>query len=480
MKVLFAAAESAPFVRTGGLAEVIGSLPKELRKQQIDVRVVIPKHGEIAERYRTEMTKQKEITVPLSWRKQYCGIESLEYNGVPFYFIDNEYYFKRRGLYGFGDDAERYAFFCRAVIEMLPHLDFTPQIIHCHDWHTSLISLFLRRLSYGENIRTLFTIHNLKYQGVFSKTVLGDVLGLGDEYFTKDSLEFYDQVNYMKAGIIYSDLITTVSPTYSQEILAPYFGEKLDGLLKNRSDNLYGILNGIDYDIYNPGTDQYIFANYDAESALTKKAENKKHLQQSLGLPVRADVPVIAVISRLAAQKGLDLLIHVLEEMLAALDIQMIVMGSGERRYQDLFAYAADKYPDKMAVNFTYQKPLAHQIYAASDIFLMPSLFEPCGLGQMIALRYGSVPVVRETGGLKDTVRSFNEISHQGNGFSFVNYNAHEMLFAVQRALRFYQDKDVWQKIVREAMSCDYSWCASAKQYIDLYHCLLAKNTRGN
>ncbi len=473
MQVLIVAAEAAPFVRTGGLAEVIGSLPKELRRQKVDVRVVIPKHGDMAAEYKNKMTLKKRLTVRLAWRRQYCGIEYLEYHGVPFYFIDNEYYYKRQGIYGYGDDGERYAFFCRAVVEALPQLDFTPQILHCHDWHAALAPLYLRRCSYAENIRTMFTIHNLKYQGVFSKNILGDVLGLGDEYFTIDGLEFYGMVNLMKAGIIYSDIITTVSPTYALEIQTPYFGERLEGLLRQRQNNLYGILNGIDYEVYNPETDPHIFARYGADSALEKKAENKLQLQQKLGLPQRADVPLMAMVSRLVTQKGLDLLAHVLEELLAVLDIQMVIMGSGEQRFENLFTYAAEKYPDKLAVILDYREPLAHRIYAAADIYLMPSLFEPCGIGQMIALRYGCVPIVRETGGLKDTVRSFNEYTGEGNGFSFANYNAHEMLFTVQRAVRFYHQKDIWQSIVKQAMQCDYSWRTSAKQYINLYQCLM-------
>jgi len=477
MKILCAASEGVPFVKTGGLADVIGSLPKELRKQGVDVRVVLPKYGDIPSRFTARMVCRKTLTVPLGWRNQYCGILELEQDGVPFYFIDNEYYFKRPGLYGFYDEAERYAFFGRAVLESLPHLDFVPQVLHCHDWHTGMIPVWLKahygHLSFYRQMLTVFTIHNLQYQGIFPRVILGDILGLSDDYFTIEGVEFYGQVNFMKGGLNFADLITTVSPTYAREIQYPFFGEKLDGLLKYKSGILHGILNGIDYEIYNPATDPLIFYPYDAASA-GRKQENKEKLQQQLGLPICKDVPLIGIISRLVSQKGLDLVAHVLEEILA-MDVQMVVLGTGEARYEELFRHMAGRYPHKLSANLFFSDELAHRIYAGSDLFLMPSLFEPCGLGQIIALRYGSLPVVRETGGLNDTVQSFNDYTGDGNGFSFTNYNAPDLLYTVRRAVGFYRRPEIWNKFRVNAMKSDFSWYKSAQKYQDLYKNIIEK-----
>jgi starch synthase len=474
MKVLFVASEGVPFVKTGGLGDVIGSLPKELQKQDVDVRLVLPKYGEISQEFRKKMTVKASFTVPLGWRNQYCGIEELLYNGLHCYFIDNEYYFKRQGVYGYGDDAERYAFFCRAVLEALPHLDFAPQILHCHDWQTGMIGAFLKahyqRNPYYTRINTIFTIHNLQYQGIFSKAILGDVLGLSEEYFTIDGIEYYGQINAMKAGLVFSDLITTVSNTYVEEIQTPYFGEGLDGLLRARNRDLYGVVNGIDYEVYNPETDPHISVTYDEKNV--QKQENKMKLQERLGLPVRPEVPLLAIVSRLVQAKGFDLLACFLEEILA-MDVQLVVLGTGEEQYQALFRHAAWRHPDKVSANIQFDERLAQQIYAASDLFLMPSRFEPCGIGQLIALRYGSLPVVRETGGLKDTVQSYNEHTGAGNGFSFTNYNAHDMLHTIKRAIGFFYDKPVWLNIVQNAMRTDYSWHESARRYQALYRKLL-------
>lgn len=473
MNILFAASEGVPFIKTGGLADVIGSLPKALKKYGLDVRVMLPKHGGIQESFKEKMTTRQVINVPLSWRNQYCGIQEMEYDGVHFYFIDNEYYFKREGLYGYNDDPERYAFFSKAVLESLPHLGFKPHILHCHDWHTGLVSVFLKA-HYGGNpfysdIKTVFTIHNLHYQGVFSKSILGDILGLGDEYFNIDGLEYYGSVNCLKGGLVFSDKLTTVSKTYADEIKYPYFGEGLDGILRKRQCDLTGILNGIDYDEYNPYTDRLIYAVY--ENGAENKKENKIRLQQELGLPQR-DVPLMGMVTRLVDSKGLDLVNCVLNEILD-MDVQMVVLGTGEKKYEDMFKYYAYRYCDKMSANIRFDNTLAHRIYAASDLFLMPSRFEPCGLGQIIALRYGSLPIVRETGGLKDTVVPYNEYTEEGNGFSFTNYNAHDMLYTIRRAVGFYYDKDKWNRIVKNAMDSNFSWERSAGEYEKLYRSMI-------
>jgi starch synthase len=472
VKVLFVASEAAPFIKTGGLADVIGSLPKELLKQGIDVRVVLPKYADIPDSYKERMTLITTLTVPLSWRQQYCGVEMLEHDGITFYFLDNEYYFKRQGLYGHYDDAERFAYFCRAALEILPAVDFQPDVIHCHDWHAGMVGAFLQdpygQIPFYQGIHTLFTVHNLRYQGVFPKEIMSGVLGLDWKYFTADGLEFHDQVNFMKAGLAFADLISTVSPTYAEEIQYPYFGEQLDGLLRRRRNELTGIINGIDYDLYNPATDPHIFVNYTAQQFHLKQ-ENKAMLQNRLRLPVRRDVPVIAIVSRLVDSKGLDLVARILDELITHEDIQFIVLGTGEERYHHLFRHAAWQYPARMSANIGFDDALARQIYAGTDLFLMPSLFEPCGIGQLIALRYGALPVVRETGGLKDTIVSYNKYTGDGNGFTFANYNAHDMLYTIKRALGLFNHKPVWSGIVRNAMQSDYSWKNSARQYAALY-----------
>ncbi|MEG6585389.1 glycogen synthase GlgA [Dendrosporobacter sp. 1207_IL3150] len=472
LKVLFVAAEAVPFIKTGGLADVAGSLPKQLRAEGVDVRVIIPKYSGIPTQYREQMTSIHQTTVSVGWRQQYCGVEKLEYDGVPFYFIHNEDYFKRNGLYGYDDDAERYAFFCRAVLDVLPNLDFIPDVIHCNDWHTGMVSVFLeahyRSRQEYQNIRTMFTIHNLRYQGVFPKEIMPDLLSLGWEYFNIEGLEFYNQVSYMKGGLVFSDIITTVSSTYAEEIQYEYFGEKLDGLLRKRRADIVGIVNGIDNDLYNPATDPHIPINFDANS-LDLKWENKVRLQERLGLPVKRSTPLIAIVSRLVAPKGLDLIAHIIDELIAGEDIQLVVLGTGEECFESLFQQAAWKYPNKVSANICFDEALAHQVYAASDIFLMPSQYEPCGIGQLIALRYGALPVVRETGGLKDTIMPYNKYTGEGNGFSFESYNAHDLLFTVKKALGLFYDKPIWSKIVQNAMQSDYSWRQSAQQYKAIY-----------
>lgn len=471
MKVLFAASEAVPFIKTGGLADVIGSLPKELTRQGLDVRVILPKYGDIPAAYRKAMTKVITFDVYIGWRKQYIGIEMLQHEGVTFYFVDNEFYFKRPGIYGYGDEAERFGFFCRGVIEALPLLDFQPDVIHCHDWQTGMIPVLLKahyqHLPFYSEMKTMSTVHNLKYQGVFDQSLFKDLFGLSDDHFTGTALELHGGASFLKGGLLYSDQITTVSQTYAEEIQTPFYGESLDSLLRHRKDQLTGIVNGIDYDVFDPMTDAHLVVNY--RDSLPKKQQNKLALQERLGLPVNADVPMIALVTRLVQQKGLDLIQHVISEILT-LDIQLVVLGTGEYSYEQMFRHAAQTHPDKVSAQIYFDESLAHQIYAASDLFLMPSQFEPCGIGQLIALRYRSVPIVRETGGLKDTVQPYNEFTGEGTGFTFSNYNAHDMLHIIRRAVFFYKnDREAWLKIQQNMKKGDFSWKKSAQQYIALY-----------
>ncbi|SFB18540.1 MULTISPECIES: glycogen synthase GlgA [unclassified Bacillus (in: firmicutes)] len=477
MKVLFAVSECVPFVKSGGLADVAGSLPKELKKLGTDVRVILPKYGMIPDTYKKQMKKVKEFTVSVGWRNQYCGIEELTLQGVTFYFVDNEYYFNRNQLYGDYDDGERFAFFNRAVLESLEKLDFFPDVLHCHDWHTAMVPYLLRteyyrRKNYG-GIRTVFTIHNLQFQGIFPKVILGELLGLDDSEFQPEKLEFYGNVNFMKGALVSADKITTVSPTYKNEIQTEFYGEKLDGILRGREEDLIGILNGIDEDFYNPSSDPSLKAKYSVRN-IEKKVMNKIEVQKLFELPENADVPLMTMITRLTKQKGLDLVKCVLPEILAE-DIQFAILGTGDKEYEQYFLEMASQYPDKLKVYIGFDEELAHKLYAGSDMFLMPSLFEPCGLGQIIAMKYGSVPIVRETGGLNDTVQAWDEFKMKGNGFSFGNFNAHDMLYTVRRAVQFYHGKD-WSKIVEASMKMDYSWANSAFQYSQLYAELVARS----
>lgn len=478
MNILFVVSECVPFVKSGGLADVAGALPKELNSLGTDVRVILPKYGQIPEHFKKEMKPIDTINVQVGWRNQYCGIQTLEYEDITYYFIDNEYYFKRDSLYGHYDDGERFSFFCRAVLESIPHLEFNPDIIHCHDWHTGMVNFLLHvdHCSHPlySNIRTVFTIHNLQFQGIFPKEILHELLNLSDRFFTPAQLEFYRNVNFMKAAIVASDKVTTVSPTYRNEIQTGYYGEKLDGLLRERSDALVGIVNGIDDDLYNPKNDDFIAEKYDQRS-LAKKVVNKVALQSSFGLAEREDVPIISMVTRLTKQKGLDLVECVLHEILEE-DVQVIVLGTGDPKFEQFFNHMAYHYPEKFKVFIGFDERLAHRIYAGSDLFLMPSKFEPCGLGQLIALQYGTIPIVRETGGLNDTVQSFNEYTWEGNGFSFTKFNAHDMLYTIRRAIHFYNQKEIWNNIVNEAMNRDYSWAQSAFKYNQLYARLMARS----
>lgn len=477
MKVLFAASECVPFIKTGGLADVVGALPPILRQRGVDVRVILPLYSAIGEEWKSQMKTECEFEVELGWRHQYCGIKSLEYRGVMFYFVDNLYYFGRNYIYGMGgDEYERYGYFSRAVIDAMAHLDFQPDIVHCHDWQVGMVCALLKiqyqHLPFYSRMKTIFSIHNLQYQGVFGIKDVQDTLGLGDDLFTSDKLECYGCANYLKAGLVYADEITTVSPSYAEEIQTAYYGERLDGLLRARRGQLSGILNGIDVEEYNPENDPLIYTPYGAKT-LEAKGKNKEALQRELGLNVDGGIPIVALITRLSHQKGLDLVDAVLHELMDT-GIQMVVLGMGDARYTDLFSWAETAYPGRLVARFAMDHQLAHRIYAGADMFLMPSLFEPCGLSQMIALRYGTVPIVRETGGLRDTVLSYNEYTGEGNGFSFFNYNAHDMLHTVERAVNiYYNDKDLWSTLRTRGMTGDYSWDNSAGKYIGLYERVL-------
>lgn len=478
MKVLYVAAEATPFAKTGGLADVAGSLPQALVADGVDVRVIMPKFGKIPEEYRNAMEHVYDGELSVSWRKKFVGLDKLEHNGVTYYFVDDEEYFKREGFYGYDDDAERFSFFSRAVLNLLEAMDFWPDVIHTNDWHAALVSVFLKLEHMGderyEKIKTIFTIHNLKYQGIFPKDVMGDTLGLDWKYFNNGDLEFYDAVNFMKGGIIYSDFISTVSKTYAREIQYPYFGERLDGLLRSRQDTLFGIVNGIDYDVYNPKTDKCIEETYDVDS-IDRKLDNKVALQRLLGLPEKRRTPMVAIVSRLVQPKGMDLIVRMMDEILQHEDVQLVVLGTGDKVYEDWFKGLAWRFPTKCSVSIRFSNDLAQKIYASSDIFLMPSDYEPCGIGQLVAMRYGAIPVVRETGGLKDTVTPYNKYTGEGTGFLFRDYNAHEMMYALKRALKLYGNIGEWLKLVQNAMTADFSWKFSAKEYEDLYQELISR-----
>ncbi len=476
MKILFAASESVPFVKTGGLADVVGALAPVLARQGHDVRVIIPYFSAIPHEYTSQMTHVCDFEVQLGWRRQYCGIEKIEKDGVTWYFMDNKFYFGRPYIYGMGgDEYERFGFFCRGILNMLPLINFQPDVIHAHDWQSGMVPALLKiqyaHLPFYAGIKTIFTIHNLQYQGIFGIREVQDVLGLGDSLWTDDKLECFGCANFMKAALVYSDCITTVSPSYSEEIQTAYYGERLDGLLRARKDDLFGVLNGIDMDEYNPATDHRIAAPFSIDDLTGKKA-CKRALQEELGLEVNPDIPIIGMVGRLSNQKGLDLVDYVIADIMRQ-DLQLVVLGMGEGRYFNLFSWAEGEYKGRVAARFTMDHGLAHRIYAGTDMFLMPSQFEPCGLSQMIAMRYGSVPIVRETGGLRDTVLSYNEFNNQGNGFTFFNYNAHDMLHTIERAVDYYRNHpETWRELQHRGMTGDYSWAHSAKEYLKLYHAL--------
>jgi len=472
-------AECWPFIKTGGLGDVAYALPKALKKEGVDVRVIMPKYSNIPTYLKDKFKPVAEFSVKVGWRNQYCGIESMELDGITFYFIDNEFYFKRSdqpSIYGHGDDPERFAFFTNAVLAAIEKLNFYPDVMNLNDWHTGMIPLMLKE-NYGhlrkyKNIKTVYTIHNLQYQGIFNKEILGNIFDLSYDHFNNGDIEFYGNVNFMKAGIVFADEVTTVSKTYAKEIQTEFYGEGLDGLLKANAYKLEGILNGIDYDLNNPATDNAIFVNFDV-NCIEKKLENKKKLQEILGLEVNPDIPLVGIVSRLTSQKGLDLINYMMPEIMSE-NLQMVVLGTGEHQYQSMFNYYNSNFSDKLSARITFDTAFAQQIYAACDIFLMPSLYEPCGIGQMLAMRYGSIPIVRETGGLKDTVMPYNKFTGEGNGFSFANYNAHEMFFTLQKAIKLYQDKNIWNNLIINAMNTDNSWKKSAQDYIRIFKSLIS------
>lgn len=474
MRILFAASEAVPYIKSGGLADVMHSLPKALARLGHDVRVVLPLYKQVNPRLREEFDYLGSFHLSMPKKREYAGIFSHSYDGVTYYFIDNEHYFFRENLYGEYDDGERFSFFNQSFLKMMDEVGFYPDVLHLNDWHTGVAAALFQdsyrwRQEY-EDTRVLFTIHNLKYQGVFPYSVMKDYLGLEDEYFTYEGLEHYGSLNFMKAGINYSDWVSTVSRSYAREITYPYFGEGLHGLLQHRKDSLTGIVNGIDYEEYNPATDRELWVNFNS-SFPERRLENKKFLQKSLGFEVDEKIPMLAMVTRLVDNKGLDLLTFIFEELIED-KLQFVLLGSGDRDIEKQYRFFQEKYPDRVSVNILFGDSLARKIYGSCDIFLMPSRFEPCGLGQLIAMRYGSIPLVRKTGGLADTVEPYNRYTGKGTGFSFENYNAHELLYTIKDALYHYRNDEVWWDIVKQAMDKDLSWRESAKIYEELYESL--------
>ncbi|WP_304507411.1 glycogen synthase GlgA [Anaerotignum sp.] len=472
LKVLIVASEAAPFIKSGGLGDVVGSLPKALKAQGVDVRVVIPRHMSVKNSEMQDVKYLGEFDVHLFWRIQRAKI-LVKPQEVPIYFIENDFYFGRGNLYGYGDDNERFAFFGKAVLDMMAMLDFYPDVLHCNDWQTGPICLYLKeiysKMIYYSRIKTLFTIHNLQYQGNFDKSTM-EILGAPYYCYENGNVEFYNNVSYIKMGLTYADRISTVSETYAKEIQTWEYGYGMDGVLRSRKDVLSGIINGIDYKANNPETDNCIVCNYD-ENHLERKKENKRALQERLGLE-RRDIPIISMITRLADQKGLDILSHVFHEMMQR-DVQFVLLGTGETRFEYFFREMANRYPGRASLNIFFDETLAQQIYAGADMFLMPSRFEPCGLGQMFSLRYGTVPIVRKTGGLADTISQYQPETKEGNGFLFESYDGGGILWALDQALQVYnKGKEEWSHVVRNAMNSNYSWANSASKYIKLYEML--------
>jgi starch synthase len=463
-KILFVASEATPFIVTGGLAEVIGSLSKALAATgRFDVRVVIPLYSDIKKEYRDQFTYLGNLYVPLAWRNQYCGIFTYEKDGVIFYFLDNEFYFKRPGCYGYFDDGERFAFFSRAVLEIMPFLNFYPEVMHCHDWQSALAAIYLKtnycfRPEY-QYIRALFTIHNIEYQGQYSLDILSSLFDIYGSY--RYLVEYNNSINLMKGAIECCEKFSTVSPRYAQEIKDPYYAHGLDPIIRKNEFKLVGILNGIDDQGYNSALDKQLFANYTPED-MSNKAVCKAELQKMLNLPVKPNTPIIAMISRLVSHKGLDLVTNVIEELLQD-DVQVVILGTGDSHYEGFFADLARRYPDKMSANIVFNNALSRKIYSGADIFLMPSKSEPCGLSQMIACRYATIPIVRETGGLYDSIKPLQ------NGYTFANYNAHDMLYVIRQAISDYKNKEEWAKLMYRAITTDFSWSHSAKDYEALY-----------
>ena len=473
-KILFATSEAVPFIKTGGLADVAGSLPKFFDKEKYDVRVMLPKYMCMKESWKEKLQYKTHFYMDLGWRTQYVGVLETEYEGVTFYFIDNEFYFNGFAPYGeMYTDVEKFSFFSKAVLSALPVIDFRPDIIHCHDWQTGLIPIFLDNFRYSNEyyrgIKTVMTIHNLKFQGMWDAKKVRDITGLPEYYFVPDKLTSYDDANMLKGGIVYADKVTTVSSSYAEEIKTPFYGEKLEGLMQARSASLSGIVNGIDYDVYNPQTDKDIYRNYSVENFRKEKIKNKIELQKELGLAQNHKELMIGIVSRLTDQKGLDLVDRVMNDICTD-GTQFVVLGTGNRKYEDMFRYYQGIHPAKVSANIYYSDELSHKMYAACDAMLVPSRFEPCGLTQLMALRYGTLPIVRETGGLKDTVIPYNEFEGSGTGFSFANYNAHELLKTINYSKQVYFDKkNAWECMQECAMQQNYSWSNSAEIYQRLY-----------
>jgi len=474
MKILYAASEALPYASTGGLADVVGSLPAAVKKELgegADVRVVIPLYPSVRRKYAEEIEMVCEMNVKLAWRNQYCGIWQTQANGVTFYFIDNEYYFNRAALYGSFDDAERFAYFGKAVLELMTAVGFYPDVLHANDWQTASAVIYLKRkyahLTAYQNIKTLFTIHNIDYQGIYDFSILGDIFELAE--WDRSTVEYNGCINLLKGAIVCSDMVSTVSGRYADEILTEYYASGLHHILRANQDKLCGIVNGIDVDYYSAEKDPEIAENFTEEN-LSGKAACKAELEDVCGFPHAPGVPIVAMVSRLASHKGFDLVTRVIEEILTETNIRFALLGTGEFELEDFFTRLAERFPGRVCVKLEYNKSLSKKFYAGADMFLMPSKSEPCGLAQMIASRYGTVPIVRETGGLFDTIHAYNEHDGSGNGFSFTNYNAHEMKETVEYANRLYMEKpEAWTDLVKNVMKVDFSWSVSAKKYIDIY-----------
>ena len=475
MKVLYVASEAQPFAASGGLADVAGSLPKALRLRLIGCRIVLPLYEDIPQELRDNLRFVTSFSVPVSWRRQYCGLFETRYNGVIYYFLDNQYYFKRQGLYGHYDDAERFAFFSRAALEMLPYIDFKPDIIHCNDWQTALLpvyyNLFYQQNEWYSGIKTIFTIHNIQYQGKYGTELYEEVVGIPPH--GRSILDYDGCINYMKGAIETANRVTTVSPSYAWEIRDPWFSHGLDPILNARSWKLRGILNGIDTTSYNPATDIQLYEHYTAEDT-SGKAVNKQRLQERLGLEQNAEVPILAMVTRLVSHKGLDLVKAALDQLMREEYIQFVILGSGDWEYESFFRSMHERYPGRLCACHGFIPELSRKIYAGADMFLMPSKAEPCGLSQMIALRYGTIPIVREVGGLRDSIQDSG--TGEGNGFTFRNYDAMDMLGCIRRAIAGYWQHEGWEILVKRAMNCDNSWSRSATEYINLYREVIAEN----
>lgn len=474
MNILYVTSESTPFIKTGGLADVAGSLPKYIKKQGHDIRVVLPLYSQIEEEFKKKLKYLKYVYIDIAWMHRYCGIFEIEYDAVTYYLLDNQDYFNRPKVYGEFDDAERFTFFSKAAVLLPKILEFPVDVIHTNDWHSGLVPVYVNDFRTGDDfykdVKTVYTIHNLKYQGIFDGSVF-HMTGLDVKYMNYNDLEHHEAINFMKGGIVHSTKFNTVSKTYAQEIRTEFFGEGLDPVINFHSHKLSGIVNGLDFDVWNPETDKLIYKNYNNKT-YKLKAENKKYLQKKYGLPVREDVPLIGMVTRLTSMKGLEILRFVFEELIQE-DIQFVVLGTGEYEYEEMFKYFEYKYPDKVAARIYFNAEESNQIYAASDLYMMPSIAEPCGISQLIAMRYGSLPIVRETGGLKDTVEPYNKYENTGTGFTFANINAHDLLFKTKEAIQLYcNDREKFNVLIENAMKSDFDWERSSQEYIELYRSL--------